>query len=248
MTTRGTLRQVTLEHASLLLQLPQVKAGSPVDYRVVHSMSSTGTQAGRLQPAGAPFYVDYTKRLFVLNMFIGKPWDAENWTKSTLLIPAPAILSRILRAPASGAMGECVMLPWSVWGQDARFMEEPMEDICGTRYLTSTHIDTEGGRKRFCTVYDFTSIPALLEDVREGRTGNGAMPYGVPDPAPVPVPEVGELLDSQGILTAAPCRRTVTNIELPNDRIVRLYEDGLLVYGPDNDSEYVAKCDRRSES
>ncbi|EKM53068.1 uncharacterized protein PHACADRAFT_259223 [Phanerochaete carnosa HHB-10118-sp] len=248
--TRGKIQDVIFKHASLLLQLPPVRDAPHIDYQEVHAMSSTGTQAERLHPPGRPFYVDYTKRIFVLSMLIGETWGRDRM-HYTLLVPAPAILSRLgASGPGTPPMRaaeqhRCMMLPWAAWAPDARFMEDEMEDICSTRYLTSTRID----ERRLVTVYDFASAPALLRDLRADGGGGGntlSEPFSVPDP--VPVPDEGGVFERCGVLTGAPCRRTVTDIALPDIRMVtdfisqghrtvRLYEDGLVVYGPTIDSE-----------
>ncbi|GJE94003.1 F-box protein [Phanerochaete sordida] len=217
---RGAAQEILLKHASLLLQLPPVLPAAHVEYQIVHAMSSTGTQGTRVRPPGRPFYVDYAPRLIVLSILIGEQMAPADLNPLTLLVPAPAVLARL--AEAERTPGACAVLPWVAWAADTRAMHEPMEDICAARFLTSVYVD---GRRRV-TVWDFASVPALLRDVREPAEG-------VSVPPPEPLPGEGLTFEACGVLTGAPCRRVVSNLEVPRDRTVRLYEDGFVVYTQD---------------
>ena len=152
-----------------------------------------------------------------------------------LLVPAPAVLSRLVEAERTPSA--CAVLPWTAWCADTRAMHAAMEDICAARFLTSSYAD---GRRRV-TVWDFASVPALLRDVREiarGGGGNGGRgEEGFTVPPPEPLPGEGITFEACGVLTGAPCRRVVSNLEVPRDRTVRLYEDGLVVYTQDAHDE-----------
>lgn len=230
-----------LKRSTLVLQLPPLCRGF-LYLRVIMESSVDYSQRAA-QPVPAPFHADPDVRLFVLTCYVyensphGDPEDGI-YHEFRLVVPAHTFLSRLpvpgptpapaLDMPPPGACRERFVLPWYAWGAEARFMEHPPADLCGSRYLTVEAVPgtmAHDAQRMAAVVYDFAPVPALLADVRQHADGAVC---SVPEPMHAPHMVAAQ---SRPVDAAAPCRRVVSSVVVGDDENVRMFEDGLVVYG-----------------
>lgn len=212
-------------HGAAVLQLPHLKTGKRYNYVTI--FSSANAQPPNPMAGDMPFYPAYSSGLAVLRMDI-----TPDHTGPHLFVIPFSTLFAILRKGKPDIMAQgCsdqdmldypTVLPWSAWGPSTRYMGSVMEhffqDACGSRYIRREEL---GGRF-VVVIYDFASVPSLLEDVRT----TGLLPTL---PVPIGQPYHHDSPWDSWISTSAPYRRVVTNIVMNLFDSAWLYWDGIIL-------------------
>lgn len=165
--------------------------------------------------------------------------DADD-SYATFAVPVSVFLSRLAASTAdrntfypvdqdpNDVLCPLTILPWAVWGKDARWMHGKVGEhsICNSRLLV---VEKCGDGQNAPVIYDYDSIPALLEDFHALSSSTKEVSYTIPEPTAY----AEDILFETRVLASAPCRRVATELSLQAPEKAEIYEDGIIVYGPE---------------
>ena len=230
------LREPVEQNAIVLLQLPPLI--SWLSYDCIRIRRGDNCAYSRPGDGNMIFYPTEDSSLFAFDI---SHHDEQGF--HTLIVPADSLLA-LLRTCINDVRGgnnaraieerdvtPVALLSWSLWGHNTRYMGNCLggvtRSICGSRCATKEIIDD----KQVVVLYDFASIPALLEDVRT--------PDLIPTPRALRTSDAievdlysGEFDGEQWntkLVPSAPCRRVVTDIVVNDQDYIWLYNDGIVV-------------------
>ena len=222
------------KNAILLLQLPPLCGW--LSYGDIRIRRVNNCAYSRPLDGNMIFYPNEESSLFAFDIC-----NAEEDDFHTLTVPAASLLAQLHTCRDDVREGHnaedieeqgltpVALLSWSLWGHNTRYMGQReggvTRGVSGPRCATTENIDD----KQVIVLYDFASIPALLEDVRT--------PNLIPPPKPLWTPKSRDLHSDefQGeqwntkLVPSAPCRRVVTNIVVNDKDYIGLYSDGIFV-------------------
>ena len=217
------------QHAAVFLQLPHPAWFSEYAYVKIHHSPCVPLSVPKAD--NMAFYPTHNSGLLAVELKISADHIAG---PHTFAIPSSVLFSVLAKGKAdmrTAGMEDddlvdypsfVTVLPWSAWGCNTRYMgsgkQNRIVSICDSR---CARVETVGNQ-RVVVIYDFASVPALLEDV----VSSGTLP---PPPVSLEASVPSGIVWDSVMVTSAPCRRVVTDIVMGEQDRVWLYRDGLVV-------------------